>query len=56
MAPWHFMRLSSPVDGRGFPHPNEAMARAADQRRQAAADEDSESGEVADKALVEQGQ
>ncbi len=36
MAPWHFMRLTSPVDGRGIPHPTEAMARAADERRQLA--------------------
>lgn len=36
MAPWHFMRLSSPVDSRGMPHPTEAMARAADARHRAA--------------------
>lgn len=36
MAPWHFMRLSSPVDARGIPHPTEALAQAADERRRLA--------------------
>jgi len=36
LAPWHLMRLSSAVDSRGIPHPTEAMARAAQERQQAA--------------------
>ena len=63
MAPWHFMRLNSPLDSRGIPHPDEAMARAADQRRAASAaeadDQEMEAERTAtstEQARAEQGQ
>lgn len=58
MAPWHFMRLSSPLDSRGMPYPNEAMARASDERRgrAAAGGKGEENEESSEQVRTAQGQ